>query len=78
MIQDLIISIGQIIFIVALLPTIFNKDKPPIKTSLPTGIILIIIAINFLSLTLYYSFITSLINGIEWLIIAYQKYKSKK
>jgi threonine/homoserine/homoserine lactone efflux protein len=78
MIQDLIISIGQIIFIVALLPTIFNKDKPPIKTSLPTGIILIIIAINFLSLTLYYSFITSGINGIEWLILTYQKYKSKK
>ena len=78
MIQDLIISIGQIIFIVALLPTIFNKDKPPIKTSIPTGIILIVFAINFYTIELYYATMTSGINGIEWLILTYQKYKSKK
>lgn len=72
--QDLVISIGQFVFIVSLMPTLLSKDIPPIKTSLPTGLFLLLFGFSFLTLGMYMASLTSTINGIEWLILSYQKF----
>src|SRR5689334_10454785 len=70
--QDTAMTVGSIIFIVALLPTVFSQNKPPISTSLITGFTLGIFAVSFGSLDLWYSCITESIVAILWLVIAAQ------
>lgn len=74
--QDWMISILQWVFIVSLLPTIFHAThKPPISTSLIAGIGLLIMSATYLTLELYVSTFSSLILGVLWIIVAYQRYR---
>jgi hypothetical protein len=80
--QDLIFTIGQFIFVIALIPTIRGKDKPAFITSLITTIILFSFAATYLTLKLWGSAIFASLNATAWVILAIQKYiidtKSKK
>ena len=73
--QDYILTIGTILFIIALIPSIFSKDKPALATSLLTGSVLAIFAFVYATLSLWLTTITVSITSITWLILAYQKYK---
>ena len=42
----MVLSVGSWIFIVALIPSLFGKDKPPITTSMLTGGVLLIYTFN--------------------------------
>ena len=75
--QDIVITIGTFIFAIALIPTLKSKDKPPISTSLTTGLTLLIFALTFASLGLWFSFIMNLVTGTLWLILARQKIRVK-
>jgi hypothetical protein len=72
--QDIVLSIGSIVFIFALIPTVFSKDKPPLASSIPTGIVLFVFAMVYFSLHLLSTGITNLITSTLWFIIAFQKY----
>lgn len=72
--QDWVITIGQIIFIVSLIPTLKGKDKPPVLTSIPTGIVLLVFGITQYSLGLVASTFTSAILGTLWIAVGTQKY----
>lgn len=72
--QDWVITIGQIIFIVSLIPTLKGKDKPPVSTSVPTGIVLLIFGVAQYSLGLVASTFTSVILGTLWIVVGAQKY----
>jgi len=72
--QDWVITIGQIIFIVSLIPTLKGKDKPPVSTSVPTGIVLLVFGITQYSLGLVASTFTSAILGTLWIAVGVQKY----
>lgn len=76
--HDYIFSIGNAIMAGALLPSLMSKDKPALKTSLLTGIILGIFSATFFSLGLYLSFAMLAISSVLWLTLAYQKVKSNK
>ena len=76
--QDIVIFIGQFIFIVALIPTIRSKDKPQVSTSLVTGIILVIFTITFATLELWFSVVSSGALAIAWLYVGWQKHEHKK
>lgn len=76
--HDIIFFVGIWIFAIALIPTVISKDKPPIKTSLSTAIVMTIFAVNYFSLTLYLSALTSTVTAGLWYVIAYQKYQQKK
>ena len=76
--QDYILTIGTILFIVALIPSVFSKDKPAFTTSLLTGSVLAVFAFVYLSLSLWLTTITVSITSLTWLILAYQKYKINK
>lgn len=73
--QDLVISIGQFVFIISMIPSILSQYKPDIKTSLPTGLILMVFTISFLSMGMYMASISSFLTSVCWLILFYQKLK---
>lgn len=76
--QDLVFGVGAIVFSVALLPFLFGNEKPPISTSIPTGVTLILFAFAQASLSLWVACITSVIASIFWLTLAIQKYRMQK
>ena len=74
--QDIILSVGQWIFILALIPSILSKtEKPSLKTSLPTGIILIVYAGVYANLSLWISAVSVFMLALGWLVLAFQKYR---
>lgn len=69
--QDILISIGTLIFLISLLPTLFNRNaKVPLLTSVPTFIILFLFAYTFFTLELYFTMIADILTGTVWLLIA--------
>jgi hypothetical protein len=75
--QDWVLSIGSLLFVIALLPSIFGKDKPALKTCVLTAIVMTAFSITYGSLGLWYTMFTSAIVTIEWYILWYQKIRQK-
>lgn len=76
--QDIVLTLGSAFFTIALFPSVFGKDKPPLATSLPTGIIFMISAFTLFSLHLWATGIANSVAGALWLVLALQKLPSKK
>jgi uncharacterized protein with PQ loop repeat len=75
--QDLVMTIGTIIFIIALLPSVLSKDKPAISTSVLTGSVLGVFVVVYYSLNLYTAAFTNTISSAMWFVLAFQKIKNK-
>jgi len=73
--QDIVMSIGQWIFIIALLPAIIGKDKPPWMTSLLTAVVLSVFAFIFLTLDMIMSAISGSATALCWWILLVQVIK---
>ncbi len=73
--QDIVLTSGQIVFTLALLPTVFGKDKPNVYTSLATSAFLFIFVFTYITMSLYSTAFFTSITAILWLILVYQKYK---
>lgn len=71
--QDLVLTCGQLIFALALIPSVIGKDKPAVSTSITTGIVLLIFAFVYVTLSLWFSAITTTFTGVVWSILAIQK-----
>ena len=71
--QDIVLTIGQVIFIIALIPAIKHKHKPPFLTSVLNGIVLFSFVIVYLSLSLWFAAITTAVVGGFLLSLAIQK-----
>ncbi|MBI2327675.1 hypothetical protein HYU92_05155 [Candidatus Curtissbacteria bacterium] len=76
--QDWVFSIGNWIFIFALIPRIRRKDKPQLSTSVITGTVLAVFAVTFLTLELWISTFSTVLASGCWFILAYQKYRQNK
>lgn len=76
--QDYVIAIAQIGFVVALIPTLFSKDKPPVFTSFMTVVLLAIIIFCMFTLHLYFSAATAFAIMSTWAIIGIQKIRADK
>jgi hypothetical protein len=76
-IQDIILTGGFLIFIVALIPSVISKDKPALLTSLPTGIVTVVFVGVYVSLNLWYSAVTTALLAVMWLVLAAQKMRQK-
>lgn len=76
--QDIVISIGQLIFVLALIPSIVGNDKPAVSTSLINGLILAIFTFTFASLGLWFSTISSAMISLAWIFLAKQKHTLNK
>jgi hypothetical protein len=71
--QETVLAIGQIIFIIALLPSVFSRDKPEIWTSVITGSVALSIAITYLTMKLPFAAVSAFFNFVFWSILAVQK-----
>ena len=76
--QDFVISIVNVVFMVALVPQIYSgfklkKGSVLIATSLPTLIGLYVMAMTFYTLQLYYSAFVTVTGGILWTILFIQR-----
>lgn len=71
--QEIVLAIGQVVFMIALLPSIFSKDKPEIWTSILTGTVALSIAITYTTLSLETAAISAFFNFVAWSILAIQK-----
>lgn len=71
--QDIVLSVGSWVFIVALIPSLVGKDKPPITTSLTTGIVLIVYTVVYFTLHLNLSMVSTAIMAVAWLTLGTQK-----
>ncbi|MEX1027637.1 MAG: hypothetical protein WD049_06480 [Candidatus Paceibacterota bacterium] len=72
--QDIVFSLGQVLFVVALLPSVFSKDKPALSSSLMTGCILATFGITYASMGLYWSAGTAAAIAATWFVLAVQKF----
>lgn len=76
--QDAVVTVVGIIFSISLIPQVYSgfiKKIGPIKyeTSVPTFLGCYVIAVVYLTLSLYFSAITSFITGTLWLILLVQR-----
>ncbi len=71
--QDIVISIAQLCFIPAMIPSIRNKDKPALSTSFMNVVLVLTIAFCMFTLGLWFAAVTSLAIAATWAILALQK-----
>jgi hypothetical protein len=76
--QDILLTIGSILLLVALLPSVRAKDKPIVTTSLLTGTVLFVFAIIYASLDLWFSAAITVLTSTTWLVLAYQKARQRR
>ena len=70
--QDVILTAGSIVFLLALIPTIVGPSKPAASTSAITGSVLLLFALTYLTLGLYLSAVTTSLTGAAWLLVLAQ------
>lgn len=73
--QDYILTIGSVVFSVALVPAVLAREKPPLSTSAPTFFFLYLFSFVYATLTLWMSALTAFITATLWLILAIQRYR---
>ena len=71
--QDIVLSIGSLMFVIALIPSVLGKDKPALATSFMTGLVLVVFTVTYATLSLKYTTVTTALSAILWLILAVQK-----
>lgn len=71
--QQTVLALGQVVFIIALLPSVFSKDKPEIWTSIITGTVALSIAITYTTMKLPIAALSAFFNFVFWSLLAYQK-----
>ncbi len=76
--QDVVLTVGAVLFGVLLLPAIRSKDKPPVLTSAGTSLVLFTWVVVFASLELWFSATVQAVVAIEWGVIAVQKIRKRK
>lgn len=75
--QDLVFGAGSVVFVIALLPSVFSENKPDIRTSITTAMILLVFSVTYLSLSLELSAIVTFFTSVTWMVLAWQKAQSK-
>lgn len=76
--QDYVFFIVQLILALALLPSIYSKDKPNFKSSILMSICLLVITFTNLTLNLWFGALGAFANVVMWTILAFQKLHKKQ
>ena len=72
--QDLIVSVGQVVFVFALWPMLRSSTKPPLLTSILHGLILSSFGVVFASLGLWFSTVAVTVGSGMWFYLGWQKF----
>lgn len=76
--QDYVFFVVQLTLALALLPSIYSKEKPHFKTSILMAICLFIITVTNLTLNLWLGAAGTFANVVMWMILAFQKLQKKQ
>jgi hypothetical protein len=77
--QDIVISIVQWIFLLALIPSIRHPEhKPALWSSLMTGSLLCVLGVTFWTLGLLSAIISSFAVASGWFVLAWQRWNINK
>ena len=76
--QDVVLAVGQIVFIFALLPMVRAKQKPPLFSCLIHGLVLGSFGIVFASLALWFSALAVFAVSGMWFYIGWQRYAKQR
>ena len=76
--QDLVLAVGTVLFVVALIPAILHKEKPPATTSFLTGAVLASFVIVYISLSYWFAAIANSATATLWFIIGLQKLRRRR
>ena len=76
--QDVVLAGGQWVFIIALLPSVFGKDKPALLTSIITAAVLALFAFTLSTLSLWVAAFSTLFTATAWTVLAVQKFMIMK
>jgi len=77
--QDIVFTIGSVIFIVSLFPSILDKHNKPARiTSIFTSVVLFIFAFTQITLNLFISSILTFVMAVLWLVLYFQVKKLQK
>ena len=71
--QDYVLAAGSWIFLIALIPAIRGKEKPPVSTSIVTGTVLAVYALVYATLGLWISVVSTSFMSLAWFTLAVQK-----
>lgn len=66
------------VFIIALLPSVFSSDKPEIWTSIITGSVALSIAVTYTTMRLDVAAVSAFFNFVFWSVLAFQKFRQMK
>jgi hypothetical protein len=73
--QDLLFTIGNGIFFLSLLPSIFSQDKPSVWTSFITASTLSTFCFAYYSLDFIFSAFSIALSAGAWWVLFFQKFK---
>lgn len=76
--QDYALGVVQAVFAVALIPTLFDRQKPALSTSAMNATGMTVITIVYASLQLWLSAGVAAIVGIQWIILCIQRHQQPK
>lgn len=76
--QDVVFGVGTAVFSIALIPTLRDKQKPALLTSIPTAVILYVFAITSSTLNLRFAMIMQLVSATIWSALAWQRYRQNQ
>ena len=71
--QDYLLTVVQVFFCLTLIPMLWAKEKPPLVSSITTGLALLVGAFTFATLHLWLAAASQAIVGLQWLVLAYQR-----
>lgn len=70
--QDAAFGIGQALFALSLLPSVFGERKPEASTSVVTALVLLVFAVAYASLGLWWGCASVLVCAALWAVLAWQ------
>jgi len=74
--QDIVLTLVQVVASIALLPTVFQKEKPAIATSIMTTFLLVGVVVVNISLSYWVAAAATAVTGGLWFLLAIQATKS--
>jgi hypothetical protein len=72
--QDYTLAIISVFFCVTLVPMLVAKEKPPLASSVSTGLALLVSSVIVATLDLWLAAISQAVVGLQWLLLAWQRW----
>jgi hypothetical protein len=70
--QNIVLSIGVLVFVIALIPALRTMQKPPVQTSILYAVIVMGFTVVDVSFKLYLAAVLTFVNALQWLALAVQ------